>query len=255
VNPFARITLAILASAAELFGQAPVAPKAFEVASVKWLGSEDWPPLGQGARLRASPPRGSIEFGPRTVIAAGASFRQLVLAAYNVLPYQLAGPMWIDNERYVLEAKAELPCSPDDLRQMLKALLEERFGLDLRSETRPLPVYDLVVAKGGPKFQEVDDPEAARQNAWMESPRQGRISQFRVFGEVAQLAERLSRELGLVVLDETGLKGNFEFKLELKANEDLRRGVQRFLGLRLRSDRRPVQVLVIDHAESIPTEN
>ena len=87
------------------------------------------------------------------------------------------------------------------------------------------------------------------------------------------LAKVLSDQLGRSVQDQTGLKGVFDFKLEwepevsstradgLPTAPDLRGGsslftaIQEQLGLKLEARKGPVEVLVIDHIESAPTEN
>jgi|SRR5215471_5932240 len=88
---------------------------------------------------------------------------ELVQMAYNVKHYQIEAASWVidygSSDRYDVIAKAAMPASPDSLRAMLAPLLVERFHLAEHRETRVLPVYVLVVAKGGPKFKDGDGEE------------------------------------------------------------------------------------------------
>jgi len=97
----------------------------------------------------------------------------LVQQAYGVNKDRISGaPDWLNSERYDIEAKMDgaaaeemKKLSADDMRntrrRMLQALLADRFKLTLHKETKELPVYNLVIAKGGPKFQESKPDESA----------------------------------------------------------------------------------------------
>jgi len=117
------------------------------------------------------PSSGFVPGGPRNIAhMAYPSARSLVALAYNFPPgggaRVVGGPSWIDNEPYNIEAKI-----PDDemarmqtmtleqrqaeSRMMQQTLLADRFKLKAHLETREMPIYELVVAKGGPKLKEV----------------------------------------------------------------------------------------------------
>ena len=73
--------------------------------------------------------------------------------AYTVQPFQIVGgPDWINSERYAIDAKAAGNASRAQIFLMLQSLLEDRFQLKIHRETRELPVFDLVTAKGGLKL-------------------------------------------------------------------------------------------------------
>jgi uncharacterized protein (TIGR03435 family) len=143
---------------------------------------------------------------------------------------------------------------------MLQALLADRFGLKVHEETRILPVYALVLAKGGPKFQ----PSQINGTTIMNS--NGQISVAGSDHTVALLAEQLGKMLGRVVVDKTGLDGRFELTLKWTPDDFDSRGVgsadgpslftaiQEQLGLRLESQKAPVSVLVIDRIQ-MPSPN
>jgi uncharacterized protein (TIGR03435 family) len=142
-----RLLLALFSSAAldsgVVFGQVrsfPARP-GFEVASVEPAASADGKAL-----LQATPGR---------LVMTNLALRRLILIAYDVKDYQLAGdPGWLDSGHYDIEAKADGNPSVREMEgPMLQVLLEERFNLALHRETRQLPVYKLSVGKSGPKFQ------------------------------------------------------------------------------------------------------
>jgi uncharacterized protein (TIGR03435 family) len=78
----------------------------------------------------------------------------LLLTAYNVRSYQISGPDWLAGERFDIYATVPAGATKEQLSLMLQHLLEERFRLAVHHETRPMTVYDLIVAKGGPKMRE-----------------------------------------------------------------------------------------------------
>jgi uncharacterized protein (TIGR03435 family) len=131
-------------------------------------------------------------------------------------------------------------------------------------ETRNQSVYALTVAKGGPKLKPPDASKPADVGLYRNgSPLEEAISHA-IRGRnatLAQLAAFLTRHFGRPVLDETGLKGNFDFEVEFaegeaqaKAAEPLLRALQDQLGLKLETQPGSVEVLVIDRAEK-PSAN
>jgi uncharacterized protein (TIGR03435 family) len=88
--------------------------------------------------------------GNQAYQADSAWLTLLMTVAYQVTDRQITGgPSWVNTERFDIEAKASRPRTSDELRVMLQHLLEERFHLTLRRETRDQAVYALVVDKGG----------------------------------------------------------------------------------------------------------
>jgi uncharacterized protein (TIGR03435 family) len=163
------------------------------------------------------------------------------------------------------------------MRERLRALLAERFQLTLHRETKEQSVYALVVAKGGPKLQQGQAKEATGPRGPMMRMGRGELSGQGV--ELEMLTRTLSSQLGRTVIDRTGLKGNFDFKLTwtpdpgqsagppggLPAGADappppdpngpsVFTALQEQLGLRLESQKGPVEMLVIDRVEK-PSEN
>jgi uncharacterized protein (TIGR03435 family) len=211
----------------------------------------------------------------------------LLKRAYNLGLRQIFGPEWLDTQRYDIEA--ELPAGSDKeaLRVMLQNLLAERFQMTLHRETRTLPVYLLTVAKDGPKFNVAKkDPEykdAAESFAALKAANAARDAAVRRDQELSgedlrrigfhmdslsssQLADQLANYVELPVQDRTQLDGLYSIGLSWTPDDVLlsnpaSHGLSIFaaledqLGLGLQKDNASVEVLVIDHAEKVPTSN
>jgi uncharacterized protein (TIGR03435 family) len=211
----------------------------------------------------------------------------------NVMQYQaygipasriLDGPKWIDSARFDIEAKADGSVMEQlktldrkqrgaQMRTMFQQLLAERFKLAVHWETRELPVYALVVAKGGPKLQATKDVNGGSGSSSNgdQSGMQLTVTN-RTLAELAEtLTQELSRELGRNVVDKTGIEGKYDVTLKWTRGTDtapvsgdtglppdsapsIFTAIQEQLGLKLEPAKGPVQVLVIDHAE-MPSEN
>ena len=107
-----------------------------------------------------------LMFTPDGLSATNGTLQMLINAAYSVENNQISGaPNWLNSEKYDIEAKMDTSTA-DELRKlgederrverqrMLQALLADRFKLTIHRETKELPIYALVVAKDGAKFQE-----------------------------------------------------------------------------------------------------
>src|SRR5262249_11691214 len=139
------------------------------------------------------------------------------------------GPPWMDSDRYDIVAKGEGNPSVDQLREMLQKLLADRFNLKLHRESKELPVYSLVPAKGGAKLKEVKDDSSASSSTPRvirgpadnaSGPRRGVMmtvggtTQIAGTMSMAQLSQGLATMVGRKVIDKTELLGNYEVKLE-----------------------------------------
>ncbi|MFZ0745623.1 MAG: TIGR03435 family protein [Terracidiphilus sp.] len=163
---------------------------------------------------------------------------------------------WLDSEQYDVIAKSEgdATISSEQLKPMLKQLLQQRFHLKLHHETRLLQGYALVVAKGGPRLNPAKD-----------DPPHGYVAQGSLRGwnmPLQSLAGMLASPLGRPVVDDTGLKGDFDFKLDYAPDQatdsslpSIFTAIQEAIGLKLRSQKVPVDALVVDQVDRVPTEN
>lgn len=178
--------------------------------------------------------RVGIRFAPGRFTATGIPLKMLITFAYNVRQFQISGgPNWINTEKYDIDAKEpdgledQLKNLPDNERrekmdQLIRSLLADRFQLKVSHETKEGPVYNLVVAKNGPLIHEAK-PDDNNPNA-MKGPdgkpvhgnfmRMGR-GELQAQGVAIEfLATNLSQQLGRKVVDQTGLKGNYDFTLK-----------------------------------------
>jgi uncharacterized protein (TIGR03435 family) len=230
---------------------------------------------------------------PDGLRAAADTLADMMTSAYGVRTEDQVsgGPEWVKSDRYDVEAKmsaedaAEFQkLSPDAMkerrRQMLRALLEDRFHLQTHFVTKEIPAYELVVAKGGPKLKDAatDTDEHVRKG-----PDGKPIAGVMWFLKdtctaqgytIASLANMLSQPfagVGRPVLDKTGLTGTYNFTLDwspqMKAmpggaatasapSEDMPSifTALQELGLKLQPATGPEKIVVIDHVER-PSEN
>jgi uncharacterized protein (TIGR03435 family) len=285
------IALGALAAFA-LSGQ-PAARPEFEVASIKLSASVEPQRVRVGLHVDGS-----------QVSGAALSLENMIGIAYRVKRYQISGPDWLASERFDVNAKIPEGGSEKQVPEMLQALLEDRFQMKFHRESRELPVYGLIVGKNGPKLEEAESDAHASGvspkpvNVSATGQRHGvainygngsyfNFADNRLEGHklsAALMADVLSRFSERPVVDMTGLKGVYNFDLELSP-EDFRAmlirsavgaGVQLSpralqlaeaasgdslsdaldkLGLKLESRKAPVEILVIDHVEMTPTEN
>ena len=227
----ARGALCLLIAVAPdpLCAQASPAQERFEVASVK--------PNKTPVTLISA----NTEPGGRFV-AAQQSLRDLIALAYHVRDAQIvAGPSWIETDRFDVTAKAVRELPPFDttgeigpLERMLQSLLADRFGLVVHRETRELPIYALVSARSDRRLGERLRPSTTNCAAiFAERTRQGQSSgpvmtgdrpacgivvspsSIRIGGgPLAQLTMVLTRMTDRYVVDQTGLMGNFDVDLQ-----------------------------------------
>jgi len=225
---------------------------AFEVASVK--------PNHSGTRflkLNADKDRFVVE---------NATPRLLLQYAYQVNDSQIFGaPGWIDSEHYDIQAGTRKPEGDEQgTRRMLQALLADRFRLALHHEDKDLPIYVLVVDRGGHKLhQSPDTTGGAQMRHNFRLNGNGNLNA--VAENLDQFAELLAHQLRRVVVNQTGLTGDYDFTLQWTPDRVLDRldpasgppifaALQEQLGLKLESKTGPVDTLVIDHMEK-PSEN
>ena len=166
---------------------------------------------------------------------------------------------------------------------MLRGMLTERFKLQVHVEARKADQYSLTIAKGGPKFKSRVETAGSLDDASSQVPHRFDVdaegypiltkgswtahasdhSSMRVEGKgVEQLAQALAIELRTPVHDETGLAGKYDFMLrwvlhpsDTHPGPDLITAVSEQLGLSLELKKTPVDFLIVDHVERIPTAN
>lgn len=212
------------------FGQSAEPPLVFEVASVKAAP----PPAGGGGMHGCFGGPGTSNPGLYTCSKATVSL--MAFQAYGLKSYQVGPAYYSDTVEYNVTAKVPPGTTPTQLRTMMQSLLTERFKLTFHYEKKEVAVYDLVVAKGGPKFQEASptpEPEPStappvpqRQLSKDEDgfpilPRRPRSMSFpsanglgRIVSSampISSLASYLTQRMGRPVFDATGLNGKYDY--------------------------------------------
>jgi len=305
-----------LAMAGGAFGQSADSPLSFEVASIKPAA----PALDGRIMVRMGGDPGRLDW-------TNVSIKDIMRQAYEVKDYQISGPDWLGSTRFDLVAKLPADTPRSKVPEMLRSLLAERFKLTVHRETKELPMYALVVGKNGPKMKESEvDPKlpppgagpgpggpsaggplpppgapgsgirmskdgvpqfapgAARGPMMMMNGR-GHLS-AKMMG-MGGFVDTLARQLDRPVVDQTGLKGNYDFDLDWTPDEGQHMGfggmpppppgggeghvpaasnpeangvsifaaVQSQLGLKLDAKKGPVELIVVDSIEKAPTEN
>jgi uncharacterized protein (TIGR03435 family) len=228
-------------------GGAAKAPK-FEVASIRMIPAEKVVPI---AGSPISPP-GAGEFTMHEVTLALA-----IAWAFGVDQNNVAGgPAWVNSQCYEIAAKPEgdVGLSYAQVRPLLQQLIQERFHLAYHWETEKRKGYALVVAKGGPKL-----------TASKSEGGHGYLLKDRIQAQdrsAAVLASLLELSLGKPVIDETGLKVNFDFDLNFAPMDgtesslpSIFTALEEQLGLKLEEANVPVKMFMIDHVDRVPTEN
>jgi uncharacterized protein (TIGR03435 family) len=218
-------------------------PRSFDVASIKLNQTNS-----ESRRVSTLP-------GGR-FIAGNASLKLLISRAFGVAEFQVErGSGWIDTERYDISAKADTPheMSQEELRPCLQALLTERFQLKFHRGMKQGSVYSLLVGRNGSKLTGHSGDGTAAISA-CNGDGKGEITGRKV--TMARLAQYLSGQAGRPVIDNTGLGGEYDFRVEwsmqeatMPAGPSVFTALQEQLGLRLDATKGPVEIIVIDRVE------
>jgi uncharacterized protein (TIGR03435 family) len=250
-----KLNLLVLIYAALLHGQS------FDVASVK-----------------RSPANRQFSFSSLSggdITAHNVDVRDLIRAAYRMLDFQISGaPNWLGSEKYDVDAKSNQSADAAQTRLMLQALLADRFQLKVQRESKEMPLLALNVSGRKAKLTPADATGCDLGPFPVSSCGNLTVLPGLVFTArkvtMPQFASMLSAWLLEMITDQTGLRGVFDFKLDLGAagfvptagsglNEvdrmsALMAGLQDQLGLKLKRTRSIVDMLTIEHVER-PSEN
>jgi uncharacterized protein (TIGR03435 family) len=242
----------------------------FDIVSIK-------PNKSETQMQETQPPDG---FGVRAI-----SLEELIALAYNGTPFLLDSlienaPKWAKSERFDIEARVDssemdtmkavnnedyfaamMRGAPTTRMLMLQALLRDHFKLMAHYQTKDLSVYALTVLKGKLKLKESDTTDVLKTGFRFSD---GELTGSRM--TLSILPPFLMMQLGKPVLDQTNLKGRYDFDLrwtpEDRSDEEaganpppgLFTAIQEELGLKLNATKGSAKVLVIDHVER-PSEN
>ena len=273
----AALVFVLMASRAE--GQTSSELPAFEVISIK-------------PRTPDAPP-GNIPNSPDRFIRPNVTVSGLIEYAYETRAFQvIGGPAWVRSDRYEVSAKAETAVSQAQMRFMVQRLLVERFGLQVHRETREMDTYALVTARRdgqlGEKMKPSDRDCAPIIDAGNQRPRDANgpppcawfvalingFARLRLTGiPVARFAGVLEPMTSRKIIDRTNLTGTYDIEMDFLPDPGLlglsipnsnalqqsdipplTTAIQDQLGLKLESERAPVDVILIDSVKA-PTAN
>lgn len=221
---------------------------AFDVASVRPAAM--WNAGGEGSK------RSKIEYSPNSLTMRNVDLTECVQWAYNLKFYQISGKVAPDSERYDIVAKTEDAAPVERLRAMLRNLLAARFQLVVHRGTKPVRVYELLIAKGGPRLPAPKaDADLPRTHETESLPRVedgGFVFENVSMGDFAAKLSLL-RGIDLPVVDRTGIQGVFDITLKSAADAILQDDgaalfglIREQLGLKLNAAKDPIEVLVVD---------
>jgi len=195
----------------------------------------------------------------RHVIVQNQTVEIMLMMSYGLQKSQLAGlPDWVKTERFDVDGIASMDGQPNvqQFQSMVRKLLAERFGLKAHIEQREMPVFALTVAKGGPKLapskgdpsglprQQVNGGSGVRRLEFMNT-------------SMKEMTLLMLLEVDRPIVDQTGLKGKYDFKLNFTNDEsraptdgsappNLFTAIQEQDGLKLDAVKAPAPVLVVD---------
>lgn len=276
------VAVFLILSGAFAHGTQSDAKPQFEVASVK--------PSAPGSPAR----RLGLTFAPGgRLTIVNYTLKELIELAWEIQPFRISGgPAWIDSIRYGVSAKADHDIEWKEATLMLQSLLMDRFQLTIHHEAKDVPIYALVLAKKdgklGPGLIESKEGGCTRADSSAVQPEPGKpprpqcdllaVGFSRLKGTSVPLGEvalAFGNIVGRMVVDKTGLTGNFDIDLAWTPDDSqymqlppgvpkpppsdaapvsIFTAIQEQLGLKLESQKGPVDVLVIDRAEK-PSEN
>jgi uncharacterized protein (TIGR03435 family) len=251
-----------LAACPAAFAQKPT----FEVASVK----------------PAAPCCAPGQWRESTAIADRIDFRYVTLKyclafAWRLKEYQISGPPWISDARYDIIAKGPAGTTREQLPEMVQALLAERFQLEFHREKKEFNVFVLSQTKGGHKLKPAPpQPEGAPAGSAFGTSMTNLVGKMECrHTDMIALANTLPRFVGKPVVNQTNIEGRYDFDLEFSPDDmkgiapppqvDAVRagaevGVSIFtslqrVGLKLESQKLPLDTIVVDKGDKTPIEN
>jgi uncharacterized protein (TIGR03435 family) len=269
---FFRVALIVLSVIPALHAQA-----AFEAASVR---PSTILANGRYGNYKWSGGPGTSD--PNRMILENFDIRSLITKAYDIPMYRFSGPEWLFDIKLDVTAIIPAGTTNEQFLVMQQNLLATRLGLVVHREKKEMPIYELVIAKGGSKLKEAAPPQG--DIAWPAGPLKKDDDGFPVLppghttyafamnharlqgaGETMEhFVSTLTGQLSAPVVDVTGLTGKYDFTLKwiagnLRPEDDpglsLESALPQQLGLTLRHSKGQIEVLVVDHVEKTPTEN
>jgi uncharacterized protein (TIGR03435 family) len=256
------IAIAILLTWSTRYCHCQDVAKSFETASITPCKPGTLEPPGEHAGMvQFTYPGGRFHAKDTTV-------KFLIEWAYGILPAQHSGgPSWMDTDRFDIVAKAEGSATDHEMKLMVQTLLAERFKLKFRHESKEIQVVVITLGKGEPKLFPPKPEEIHGIKIMPQTGADQKVVSYHVVGtrfSFAQLNETFARQLGRVLVDQTGLTGDFDFAIDLTPDETspnpldpslVMNAMRDQLGLTLKSQKAPVDFFMIDSIEKVEAGN
>jgi len=266
---WARGTGSVVVAAVLLgMGTAPVGAQAVQGAAAGAVPihnmAADADPVFEVATIKLSDPNASgqgFQISGRYVRVKNKTVNDMISWAYGIHEKQIVGgPAWFTTDRYEINGVPDVAGEPNvtQFRSMIRKVLADRFGLKIHSEKREMPVYALTVAKGGPKLTKSGNTANDLRNQTDDT--NGMEMEFDNTSMADFALGIMQYVLDKPVIDQTGIKGKYNFKLkwtldeiqassEPNASPGLFTAIQEQLGLKLEAVKAPADVIVIDKVE------
>jgi uncharacterized protein (TIGR03435 family) len=238
--------------------------------------SAQQPPSFDVASVKPSP-QNFLQIAPERAggrIRWTTDLQYMVAYAYHMQRWRISGSVPGSDHLYAVDAATSASATEEEVRLMFQSLLKDRFKLAAHIGSKEGNGFVLTTGKGAPKIQQAEPgdppplPEWFRNRAvppgelegkvvaTITSATTGNVTVRRA--SIAQFCEGLERVLQTFVHDETGLAGAYYFALEFPREDDnagLPAAIREQLNLKLERRKGPVQIVVVDHIESTPSEN
>ncbi len=236
----------------------------------------------EAASVKPSPPRdGTARYvamsgGPGTgdpthIVYNNVALFTLLRSVYDAYVFQISGPDWLGLETFDITATLPAGTTKEQFREMLLNLLGERFHLKLHRESRDVSGYELTVGKSHPKLKNAAEYDVPDLGMSMNMDPGAKVPSVHLTFRAQQLSglvRSLGEELGKPVVDKTGLTGSYNFTFDYTAGAanvatdagatsapDALTAVREQLGLNLVSAKVPLDMIIVDSADRIPTGN
>jgi uncharacterized protein (TIGR03435 family) len=233
----------------------------FDVVSIKHVGDLQSSIVRDGNMSRSS--MRPFQFTPGSV-SCRMTLRNILLQAYQLAPYQIQGPEWMQSEVYEISARMTDGTSKDTARLMLQSALEDRMGMKAVLAEKELAIFRLVVIPGTNKLEKVDTPADGRTGF-----RIGTNLLESAAMTMSGLAGSLTQAAGKPVIDETGREGFYKVSLHWDADPipadhtgPISIGSDpgilsaiKDLGLKLEPAKKNMPFLTVEKMSKEPTEN
>jgi uncharacterized protein (TIGR03435 family) len=267
------------------FAQEPSKPS-FEVVSIRPTSGQPTV-LASGMRVVGAMQGGPGTADPERLNGNGVTPFAMISRAFGLKRYQILGPPWINSTRYDLNAKIQPGATKEQVDLMFQSMLEDRFRLKIHHETQEHAAYNLTIAKGGVKLRgsmptdtcamgarpaggtcpDTQYPTGIARSSDDSRPMAtgccAGATQQRLNGRstpIATLANMIESQLGgPIVIDKTGLTGNYDYRIEFAALNgnpaddtplpSLFEALEKDFGLKLESVKTSIDVVVVDHIE------